>query len=49
MRRVSEDIQDEHRYDDMLDMEHHVSKNHRQMPRIDLRCAVRTVCSIDGI
>ena len=31
MRRVSENPNDPHRYDDMLNMEHHVSGTHRHM------------------
>lgn len=31
MRAVSKDQTDEHRYDDLLLMEHHTSKNHPQM------------------
>lgn len=48
MRRVSEDMQDEHRYDDMLAMEHHVSKNHRQMPRIDRAAQFAPFAALTG-
>jgi hypothetical protein len=48
MRRVSEDPQDEHRYDDILSLPHPVSKNHRQMPQIDRAAQFAPFAALTG-
>ena len=48
MRRVSENENDEHRYDDMLKMSHPVSKNHRQMPQIDRAAQFAPFAALTG-
>jgi hypothetical protein len=48
MRRVSEDMNDEHRYDDLLDLPHHVSKNHKQMPLRDRAAQFAPFAALTG-
>jgi hypothetical protein len=48
MRRVSENMHDEHRYDDLLDLPRHVSKNHRQMSRLDRAAQFAPFAALTG-
>lgn len=48
MRQVSQDQNDEHRYDDLLDLPHPVSKNHRPMPRLDRAAQFAPFAALTG-
>lgn len=48
MRSVSQDSHDEHRYDDLLKLEHPVSRNHRQMPRLDRAAQFMPFAALTG-
>ncbi|NLH62627.1 MAG: hypothetical protein GX478_00330 [Erysipelotrichaceae bacterium] len=48
MRRVSEDSSDEHRYDDLLDLPHPVSKNHRHMSLHDRAAQFAPFAALTG-
>lgn len=41
-------MHDEHRYDDMLKMKHHISKNHRQMPQLDRAAQFAPFAALTG-
>ena len=48
MRQVSQDQKDAHRYDDLLDLPHPVSKNHRPMPRLDRAAQFAPFAALTG-
>lgn len=48
MRQVSADQKDEHRYDDLLEMPRHVSKNHRPMPLLDRAAQFAPFAALTG-
>jgi hypothetical protein len=48
MRRISENQNDPHRYDDMLDLPHPVSKNHKQMRRLDRAAQFKPFAALTG-
>jgi hypothetical protein len=48
MRRVSEDSSDEHRYDDLLDRPHPISKNHRHMSLHDRAAQFAPFAALTG-
>lgn len=48
MRQVSKDMNDEHRYDDMVHMNKPVSKNHRLMPMLDRAAQFAPFAALTG-
>ena len=48
MRQVSQDQNDEHRYDDLLELPHPISKNHRPMARQDRAAQFAPFAALTG-
>jgi len=48
MRRVSKDINDEHRYDDIIDYDYQGSSNHRHMPRSERAAQFMPFAALEG-
>lgn len=47
-REISADQNDMHRYDDMLDMPHHVSSYHHPMPLLDRAAQFKPFAALNG-